>query len=326
MKIQSTQDARQFRRALGSFATGVTIVTTRSPRGEDIGLTANSFNSVSLDPPMVLWSLSKKANSLSHFTDSGRFAVHVLSSAQERLSIVFATPGANKFDGIDVTRGAGDVPLLPECSARFECRTAFQYDGGDHVIFVGEVEAFAHFDRSPLLFHAGRYALAVEKAVAPPAAPAEGDAGTGQDFLIPLLRRAHFQLLQDMRQDLERHGLTEDGWFILGFLGKSDDLTVAELDSLLWRHGRRVTYELVASLTASGFMRLQGGYDPHARVALTEAGKHTILELAALAKANESHAERNLGFVETQLLKQALRGLIQDSEAGLPPLTPVHPE
>jgi 3-hydroxy-9,10-secoandrosta-1,3,5(10)-triene-9,17-dione monooxygenase reductase component len=324
----SIEDVRKFRRALGSFATGITIVTTRGPAGEDIGLTANSFNSVSLDPPMVLWSLSKKAKSLASFSASGHFAIHVLASQQEALAMMFATQGADKFAGLAITRGAGGIPLLPECSARFECRTAFQYDGGDHVIFVGEVEAFEDFNRPPLIFHAGRYALAIEKPAQDRTATSdEGDAGTGDDFLVHLLRRAHFQLFLELDRGLERHGLSEDGWFVLSHLGKSDTLTVTELDRLLWHSGRRVTYELVASLTAAGFVKVEGGYDPHARVALTDTGMRTLLELAALAKATESHAERNLGFAETQILKQALRRLIRDTEPRPPGLlSSGHPE
>src|ERR1700739_1521451 len=133
---------RQFRAALGTFATGVTIVTTRNAAGEDIGLTANSFNSVSLDPPMVLWSLARKSLSLPAFLHSGYFAVHVLSAEQEKLSMTFDTPGADKFAGLELRRGAGDIPLLPGCSAVFQCRMAFNYEGGDHVIFVGQVEEF----------------------------------------------------------------------------------------------------------------------------------------------------------------------------------------
>src|SRR5882762_4947718 len=158
---------RQFRAALGSFATGVTIVTTRNAAGEDIGLTANSFNSVSLDPPMVLWSLARKSLSLPAFLESGYFAVHVLASAQEELSVTFATRGADKFAGLAVARGPGDIPILPGCSAVFQCRTAFNYEGGDHVIFVGEVEIFEHFNRPPLVFHSGRYAVTVERPAAP---------------------------------------------------------------------------------------------------------------------------------------------------------------
>src|SRR5246127_671940 len=108
---------RQFRAALGAFATGVTIVTTRNAAGEDIGLTANSFNSVSLDPPMVLWRLAKKSLSLPAVLESGYFAAPVLAANQEALSLTFATRGADKFAGIAVERGHGNAPLLPGCSA-----------------------------------------------------------------------------------------------------------------------------------------------------------------------------------------------------------------
>ena len=314
---------RQFRAALGAFATGVTIVTTRSPSGEDIGLTANSFNSVSLDPPMVLWSLARKSLSLPAFLESGYFAIHVLAAAQEDLSVTFATRGADKFAGLEVTRGTGGIPLIPGCSALFQCKTAFNYEGGDHVIFVGEVQEFEHFNQPPLVFHSGRYAVAVEKPAATPP-PARDDAEPGssfsQDFLIYLLERAHFQLFLSLRRDLERHGVSEDQWFVLSILGISDNRTVAELDCLLWYTGRRVNYELLASLTAGGFARLHGMYDPHARVTLTDMGKKVVLELVAAAKAVESDAERNLGYGETQLLKKALRGIIRETDPGDPPL------
>jgi 3-hydroxy-9,10-secoandrosta-1,3,5(10)-triene-9,17-dione monooxygenase reductase component len=307
---------------LGSFATGVTIVTTRNAAGEDIGLTANSFNSVSLDPPMVLWSLARKSLSLPAFLESGYFAVHVLAATQEDLSVIFATRGANKFAGLSVARGTGGIPLLPGCSALFQCKTAFNYEGGDHVIFVGEVQEFEHFNRAPLVFHSGRYAVAVEKPAAstpPNREDAEPDSSFSQDFLIYLLERAHFQLFLRLRRDLERHGLSEDQWFVLSILGISDNRTVAELDRLLWYTGRRMTSELMTSLTAEGFARLHGIYDPQARITLTDAGKHVALELVAVAKAAESDAERSLGYGETQLLKKALRGIIRETDPGPPP-------
>ena len=312
---------RQFRSALGAFATGVTIVTTRTRAGADVGLTANSFNSVSLNPPMVLWSLAKSARSLPAFLESDYFAVHVLSASQEPLSHTFATRGADKFSALALERGRGDIPLLPDCSARFQCRTAFKYEGGDHVVFIGEVEAFDHFNRTPLLFHGGRYAAAVERPQ-PPAVPApeagEPDSSFRQDFLIFLLARAHFQLFLELRRDLERHGLSEWQWFVLAILGVRDNPTVAELDRLLWQTGTRVTYELVASLAAAGFAALHGPNDPHARVTLTDAGRRVVIELFAAAKATESHSERNLGFEETQLLKQALRSIIEETDPGVP--------
>lgn len=159
--------ARRFRSALGVFATGVTIVTTRDAEGRDVGLTANSFNSVSLDPPMVLWSLAKNSRSLPAFIEASHFAVHVLAANQEELSLRFATRGAEKFSGLDVERSARQVPLLKGCSARFVCRTAFRHEAGDHLIFVGEVEAFDHSDLAELLFHRGRYSLAVPKPSSP---------------------------------------------------------------------------------------------------------------------------------------------------------------
>ena len=321
MTEASETRVRQFRSALGSFATGVTIVTTRTRTGVDVGLTANSFNSLSLDPPMVLWSLAKNAKSLPAFLESGYFAVHVLSASQEELSHTFATRGADKFAGLTIERGSGDIPLLQGCSARFQCRTAVKYEGGDHIVFIGEVEAFDHFDRPPLVFHGGRYAAAVAKPK--PAPTPEGgdpDSSFSEDFLIFLLARAHFQLFLGQRRDLERYGLTEWQWFVLSILGVRDNRTVAELDEILWRSGTRVTYELVASLVAAGFAQLHGSNDPHARVTLTEAGRRVVIELVAAAKAAESHAESSLGFAESQLLKQALRSIIHETDPGLPPL------
>jgi 3-hydroxy-9,10-secoandrosta-1,3,5(10)-triene-9,17-dione monooxygenase reductase component len=314
--------ARRFRNALGAFATGVTIVTTRDAQGLDIGLTANSFNSVSLDPPMVLWSLAKNARSLPAFLGTSHFAVHVLAADQEELSLRFATRGSEKFAGLDVERGASQVPLLRGCSARFQCRTAFRHEGGDHVIFVGAVEAFDQSDRPPLVFHGGRYALAVQKESLPqtPQDSAEPDSSFSQDFLIYLLGRAHFQLFLSLRRELEQHGLSEAQWFVLSILGVSDDRTVAELDRLLWYTGHRVTYELLASLTAAGFADLHGSYDPHARVKLTETGRRAVIELVAAAKAAEDHAERNLGTAEVRILKRALRAIIRETDPGAPPL------
>ena len=321
--------ARRYRSALGAFATGVTIVTTRDGEGRDIGLTANSFNSVSLDPPMVLWSLAKNARSLPAFLAASHFAVHVLAADQEELSLRFATRGSEKFAGLDVERAASQVPLLRGCSARFQCRTAFRHEGGDHVIFVGAVEAFDHSDRPPLVFHGGRYALAVQKEPTAQASQesAEPDSSFSQDFLIYLLGRARFQLFLTLRRDLEQHGLSEVQWFVLRILAVTDDRTVAELDRLLWYTGHRVTYELLASLTATGFADLHGGYDPHARVTLTDNGRRAVIELVAAAKAAEDHAERNLGTAEVRILKRALRTIIRETDPGMPPmLIPTYPE
>ncbi|TRX54987.1 flavin reductase family protein [Thalassomonas sp. M1454] len=151
-------DPIQFRNALGKFPTGVTIVTTKFG-DELIGMTISSFNSVSLDPPLILWSIDKGARSLPAFKEASNFAVHVLCEDQQEVSNLFARQGADKFANVELETGIGDVPMLKEYSARFQCQVEHQYEGGDHVIIVGRVLDFdAHDCKDPLVFHSGRYA------------------------------------------------------------------------------------------------------------------------------------------------------------------------
>ena len=148
----------EFRTALGMFATGVTIVTVRSAAGELLGLTANSFNSVSLDPPLVLWSLARSAASMLAFSTGSHYAVNVLSANQQALAQRFASKGIDRFADLAFVTGAGGAPLLSGAAAWFECFNRSRYDEGDHVIFVGEVECCSHqAGASPLLFHGGKF-------------------------------------------------------------------------------------------------------------------------------------------------------------------------
>jgi flavin reductase (DIM6/NTAB) family NADH-FMN oxidoreductase RutF len=150
--------ALEFRSALGMFATGVTIVTARGPDGKPVGLTANSFNSVSLDPPLVLWSLSQAAASLPAFRAGSHYAINVLAADQKTLAERFSLKGADRFSGVEFEIGAGGAPLLKGAAATFECFNRSRYEEGDHVIFVGEVErCTSRTGVSPLLFHGGRY-------------------------------------------------------------------------------------------------------------------------------------------------------------------------
>ena len=150
-------DPQAFRDALGSFVTGVTIVTARDGEGRPFGLTANSFNSVSLDPPMVLWSLSLRSRALPVFRDAECWAVHVLAADQQAMSDRFARPGDDKFAGLDRGDGPEGAPLIEGYAARFGCRARFEYEGGDHAIFLGEVADFDRREVEPLIYHSGRY-------------------------------------------------------------------------------------------------------------------------------------------------------------------------
>ncbi|MBL8486849.1 MAG: flavin reductase family protein [Rhodocyclaceae bacterium] len=157
------QQHRALRDALGQFATGVAVVTARNGQGGFVGMTINSFSSVSLDPPLVLWSLSLESPSRVFFESAPHYAINVLAADQQEWSQRFATPHVDKFNGIGWTEGLGGAPLLPGCAAWFECRSALQYPGGDHVILVGEVERFHGEPRAPLVFHGGRYRRLAEE-------------------------------------------------------------------------------------------------------------------------------------------------------------------
>ncbi len=153
-------DRRDYRRALGQFATGVTVVTARASDGRRIGVTVNSFSSVSLNPPLILWSLSRHTPSFTDFTNATHFAVNVLEAHQHHLSRQFSTPLPDKFAGVEFVESSGGTTILAGVIAHFVCRKVRQYDGGDHVILLGEVEEYKYNDGEPLVFHSGRYRLA----------------------------------------------------------------------------------------------------------------------------------------------------------------------
>ena len=156
---ESTFDPRAFRRALGNFATGVTVVTAADASGRKVGVTANSFNSVSLDPPLVLWSIDKRSSSHGVFEEASHFAVNVLAADQIDLSNNFARPKDDRFAEIAYAPGEGGAPVFADCAARFHCEKYQQVDGGDHWIMIGKVVAFDDFGRSPLLYHQGAYSM-----------------------------------------------------------------------------------------------------------------------------------------------------------------------
>jgi flavin reductase (DIM6/NTAB) family NADH-FMN oxidoreductase RutF len=156
-------DSAYFRSALGRFATGVTVITGESPLdGGPMGLTISSFNSVSLNPPLVLWTLTKSASSLPHFLDVERYVVHVLAASQLHLAKRFAHGSQpTRFTGVATTRTPDGTLMLdePDCSAWFECFNAVRHDAGDHIIFIGQVERCRRQFTQPLVYHAGDFDL-----------------------------------------------------------------------------------------------------------------------------------------------------------------------
>jgi flavin reductase (DIM6/NTAB) family NADH-FMN oxidoreductase RutF len=154
-------DARDFRNALGAFPTGVCLATTVGPGGKPEGLTINSFSSVSLSPPMIVWSLARSAAAAPVFRDAEHFAISVLSAEHRDVSAHFARSSNDKFAAFAerFVPGRHGIALLADAVATFECRTCHRYYGGDHILLIGAVEHYAYLpQRAPLVFHRGKYA------------------------------------------------------------------------------------------------------------------------------------------------------------------------
>jgi flavin reductase (DIM6/NTAB) family NADH-FMN oxidoreductase RutF len=150
-------DSTHFRQALSQFATGVTVITTRLADGSFRGLTASSFNSVSLEPPLVLWSLSSTANSLPIFSGNSHYVINVLSAGQEELARRFSRRTEDPFASTEYVLSRTGQPILKGAAAWFECHNRSRYPEGDHVIFVGEVEDCAVDAQPALTFHGGKF-------------------------------------------------------------------------------------------------------------------------------------------------------------------------
>lgn len=202
-------DTRAFRRALGQFATGVTVVTT-SQESKKIGMAVNSFAAVSLDPPLVSWSIRKESRNLEAFTGGEHFAINVLASDQVETSSLFGRPSDNQFDEVAWSPAAKGDPLLNEAIAHFECDVETTYEGGDHVIIIGRVTRFARLAGAPLLFAQGQYRVAREHprlrltTAAPLSSVAEGESAP---LFVSLLRTAEQRMSQMFSEYRERIGL-----------------------------------------------------------------------------------------------------------------------
>ena len=300
-----------FRKALGSFATGVTVVTTCA-NGERFGVTANSFSSVSLNPPLVLWSLAKSSSSLAAFSSASGFAVHILASDQQALSNRFAMRGVDKFADVPLESGSDGIPLLVGCAARFECRTTYQYEGGDHIIFVGQVHAFGHGDKDPLVFHAGRYAMTARDDTAD--GPLDLAQNVRSDDLTYLIASSYFQLLNPVRRRAAEAGLSLSDHYALNVLVARGECPVAEINEIIGHLGLEIDPGSIESMMSRGLITVRDAASQGRLLTLTDLGQALMIELIATAKAREADAQLPGGDVDTRLLKQLLRRFVHGLE------------
>lgn len=314
-------DPIEFRNALGTFTTGVTIITASGSDKQSVGVTANSFNSVSLDPPLVLWSLAKTAGSLPVFEEAGYFAVHILAADQVDLSNRFASRGIDKFDGLEVETGHGRAPLLQGCSCRMQCKTTYKYEGGDHIIFVGEVLEFDRSDSAPLVFQAGKYALASRKADEKPLLPSQsGDQSEfNEDYLGYLLWRAYFQFhkMTRIQAPIAEHSDTE--FLILVTLFHSAGKSSADLTTAMSYDGEHGDInQAINKLRVLELIQARPG-NP-GLYELTHSGRQKTLSILAAAKSTEAEFLDKLGSWESVALKNLLKQFILETDPGLPHL------
>ncbi|MGP9568798.1 flavin reductase [Halomonas sp. AOP5-B2-8] len=303
-------DTRDFRNALGKFATGVTVITTRDAEGEHYGVTASSFNAVSMTPPLILWSIDKNAYSLDAYCKAEHFVVNVLGSDQVPISNRFAQRGENKFQGIEQEEGVGGSAKITGSVAHFECRTWQVYEGGDHFIIVGEVLKYSYQDgRGSLVFHNGRYALPEPHPMTIPQEEIEtGEGLLGQHFLY-LLRQSLAAYRKDFYPRLEHLGANEKEWRVLTLLL---DRGAQPIESVA--QGVAQPLEDFED-TLSGLTRrdLVKEARDERLLGLTEAGSelaHTLLQMAwdheqkvfdGVSEEDKSHMKSGLAHVIEQL-------------------------
>ncbi|OPA90991.1 flavin oxidoreductase [Pseudomonas fluorescens] len=306
---ESTFDPRAFRRALGNFATGVTVVTAADAAGRKVGVTANSFNSVSLDPPLVLWSLDKRSNSHEVFEQASHFAVNVLAADQIDLSNNFARPKDDRFAEIEYQPGEGGAPVFADCSARFHCENYQQVDGGDHWIMIGKVVAFDDFGRAPLLYHQGAYSMVLPHTrmtkrddSQPPSSHFQGRLSHNLYYLMTQAVRAYQSSYQPRQLST---GLRTNEARMLMVLENDARLSTQDLLREVAMPVREID-EAVANLTRKGLVS-----DDDNGVRLTAAGVEQTEDLWAIAREQQDKVFAAFTDAQIETFKTVLKQLIR---------------
>lgn len=305
-------DIKAIRRVYSQFPTGVTVMTTVTSDGESIGMTASSFNTVSIDPPLILWSIDKGAYSLSIFEHCQYFAVNILSENQVDISNRFAGRGEDKFQGINYTKGLGDCPLLANTLAQMECSKWAVYEGGDHLIIVGEVKDFRlRENQSPLVFSQGSYAQTVVHAMSE---SGQSALSTGQksfldNHLLYLLRNTYNTHSQQLYQQLaESSDVTAEAWRVFACLADGEAVSLSQLADWVMQP-QDVLQETLGRI---GDKQLTVDNDSQ-QVKLTSSGVRLSQKLLAVAQDYESSLAEKLGESQFATLKEQLRDLNHSS-------------
>lgn len=309
-------DISGFRAALGRFATGITIVTAQPDDAAPVGLTVNSFNSVSLDPPLVLWSLNRQAHSLPIFSHVGHFGVSILSAQQMDLSQRFASPIEDRFEGVDVFTSVTGAPLIQNSTAWFDCQCRHYYEGGDHLIFVGEVLAFGVSDLPALLYEGGKYKVTGPHSSLPeatpryPASEPSIQAGQSSEDLSYLLAKASKWVSGELHNDLKQNGLSITDWRILSCLLRYRETTVGQLAQVALAPQPTVT-KAIDRLCDQKFVQRDADAKDRRRasISLTEQGRSLAQQLTTAASHYENAQLSTCATSDIAALRSALAGV-----------------
>lgn len=295
-------DSKDFRRALGKFPTGVTVITARDADDNPIGMTASSFNTLSMDPALVLWSIDKGAYSLDAFSKGKGFAINVLRNHQLDLSNGFARRGEDKFAGVDSQNCSNGAPLLQDTAAWFACTTWEVYEGGDHFIIVGQVTEYGYEDNvSSLVFHNGRYAVpATHPAVHPPVKSLEAHGFLG-DYLLYQLRQTLNAYAVDFYPRLSEFGVTIEEWRLLTLLGDGEPMTLENISGFVSQPLRALA-ETGEWLQDKGLLTASNN-----SFQVTESGQKLATQLLDMAIEHEDHVLSALDESEQDMFKSMLK-------------------
>lgn len=308
--VPAPDAARAFRQSLGQFATGVAIVTAHA-NGQSVGVTVNSFSSVSLDPPLVLWSIAKTSQSWAVFGEAQHFVVHVLTADQMELAGRFARSGPEKFAGLKTGAGPGGAPLLDGCAAVFECAFEARHDAGDHTILIGRVERYRHQDKPLLLFAKGRYGLGIEHPDLPiqPVAGKTPSEPERPDMMIGLLRNAMHHYSGAFQRDREEAGLTIDQGRVLLALERHPG---ADIDTIARRCflSFEETEVTLRTLVRLGYAALRA----HNTAVLLPPGSERLEGLRKRAFAFEAQQFADIPAHEVAIVKRFLKRIIAVKE------------
>lgn len=301
---QPSDDVRAFRRCLGQFATGVTIMTTQHD-GQKAGMSVNSFAALSLDPALILWSIRRESGSWPLFRAAGHFAVNVLAEDQVELASQFARPGEDKFALAPWTAGQAGAPLLRGTIAHMECRLEQIHEGGDHFIVVGRVLRYARFGGEPLLFTQGRYAVTQEHPGAVQSSSAVVSASAGavdatEGSLMRLLHYTSHQMSAWFDEHREAECLSVAQFRIYGWL-RTLPRTLDQLKQLAYLGGRDAD-DAVADLLDRGHLTC----DEAGVLSLTPVGRERADASARRVTAFEAERVRGISQAEIATTRRVL--------------------